>query len=78
MAVAVGCPVVPIVAHGAHIRWEPRSMTLRPGVLKLQVLPPIDTTGWTPERASEHASEIRQRFLEVLSPDQQALEGDDD
>ncbi len=78
MAIAVGCPVVPIVAQGAHIRWEPRSMTLRPGVLKLQVLPPIDTTGWTPERASEHASDIRQRFLEVLSPDQQPLGGDDD
>jgi 1-acyl-sn-glycerol-3-phosphate acyltransferase len=59
MAIATGLPVLPIVSHDADRMWPGGSFKIRPGDLQMEVLPPIDTSEWTKEQASEHVSEVR-------------------
>jgi 1-acyl-sn-glycerol-3-phosphate acyltransferase len=70
LAVATGLPVIPVVAHGAHRRWAPRTLRLSPGALKVEVLAAIDTTGWRIEDAEAHAADVRERIRARLPADQ--------
>jgi 1-acyl-sn-glycerol-3-phosphate acyltransferase len=71
LAAATGLPIVPVVVHGAHERWPGRSTRLVPGVLEVEVLEPVRTDGWDPDKADEHVEEVRGLFLEHLRPTQQ-------
>jgi lysophosphatidate acyltransferase len=73
LALATGLPVVPIVVHDAPALWPARTLDIRPGVLRIEVLDPIPTSDWTPERADEIAEQVRQRFIDRLAAHQQPL-----
>lgn len=73
MAVACGLPVVPVVAHDAHIRNPARSRTLRPGTLRVDVLDPIDTSSWSHDTARTHADELHALFVSHLADHQRPL-----
>jgi lysophosphatidate acyltransferase len=70
LAIATGLPVVPIVAHGAHNLWPTRTMTLRPGELRVEILEPIDTSEWTEEEVDQRAQEVHDLVARRLGQDQ--------
>ena len=71
MAVATGLPVVPVVMHGAYKIW-PKGPVLgiRPGKLHIEVLEPIDTSGWSRETVAEHADLVHDVIAQHLREDQ--------
>jgi lysophosphatidate acyltransferase len=73
LALATGLPVVPIVVHDAPALWPARTLDIKPGILRIEVLDPIPTHDWTLERAGEIAEEVRQRFIERLAEHQRPL-----
>lgn len=73
LAIATGVPVVPVIAHGAHKNWEKGTMRFHPMVLDIEVLPPIDTSGWKEETAADHAKQVHDLFVEKLRDDQKPL-----
>jgi hypothetical protein len=73
LALQAGVPVVPIVIHNA-IDVAPRGQfIIRPATVKITVLPPVDTSGWTAQTMGEHVDQVRDMFLEEL--DQMVLQG---
>ena len=67
MAVATGLPILPIISHDADKMWPGGTLTVRPGPLRMEMLPLIDTRHWTAENAAEHAEEVRQIVRASLS-----------
>lgn len=74
MALATGLPIVPIVVTGAHRAWEKGGMKIAPVPIRIRVLPPIATTGWTRDRIDDHLAELRAAYLAVLPDDQQPVD----
>jgi 1-acyl-sn-glycerol-3-phosphate acyltransferase len=70
LALATGLPIVPVVAHNAHHRWPARKLKMLPGRLQIDVLPAIDTSGWSVETLEDHVGQIRQVFIDALQPEQ--------
>jgi putative phosphoserine phosphatase/1-acylglycerol-3-phosphate O-acyltransferase len=66
IAMQAGVPVVPIVIHNATDVLPKGAFFLRPAEVYVDVLEPISTAGWVPERAADYASQIRQKYLETL------------
>lgn len=73
-AVATRLPVIPLVIHDAHKLWPARTLDVKPGTIRVQMLDPIPTDTWTVERAGEIADEVRQTYIDALAPHQRPLE----
>ena len=73
MAIATGFPVVPVVVHGANRNWVAGTFQFNPMTLDVDVLPPIDTSGWKTETAAEHALHVHDVFVATLKEDQKPL-----
>ena len=73
LAIASGLPVVPVIVHGAHKNWRHGSWAFHPMTLDIDVLPPIDTSGWKEETSAEHAEAVRNVFIGALREDQKPL-----
>ncbi len=73
LAVATGLPVVPVVLHGAHKNWEKHTIRFHPMDVHVDVLPAIDTKGWTEENAADHAQYVHDMIVKVLKDDQKPL-----
>jgi putative phosphoserine phosphatase/1-acylglycerol-3-phosphate O-acyltransferase len=70
LAMQAGVPMVPIVLHDA-IDIAPKGTFLyRPGTVTVEILPPVDTSGWSPATVDEHVAEVRQLFLETLGQEE--------
>lgn len=67
LAIQTGLPVIPVVAHGLHRRWPPRTIRLWPGPVRVDVLAPIDTSGWRVEDADAHAAAVRALMADRLA-----------
>jgi putative phosphoserine phosphatase/1-acylglycerol-3-phosphate O-acyltransferase len=66
IAMQAGVPMVPIVIRDAgRIMWR-GAQTLRGGTVHVDVLPPIDTSGWSVETLPAHVDDVRSRFVEAL------------
>ncbi|KIY66699.1 acyltransferase-domain-containing protein [Cylindrobasidium torrendii FP15055 ss-10] len=64
LAVQAGIPIIPIVCENYF--WLYRKGFFGKGVLKVKVLPPVDTTGMTAADASTLAVTVRQQMLDTL------------
>jgi len=42
-----------------------------PGTVEVEVLPPVDTSGWSAETINDHVAEVRNMYLEALDQEQQ-------
>jgi 1-acyl-sn-glycerol-3-phosphate acyltransferase len=73
LAIATGFPVVPVIVHDAHKNWEAKTFRFVPMILDIEVLAPIDTTGWTEETAGEHAAKVHDVFAAHVRDDQKPL-----
>jgi putative phosphoserine phosphatase/1-acylglycerol-3-phosphate O-acyltransferase len=68
LAMQAGVPLVPMVIHNALDALPNHSMVVRPAEVKVTVLPPIPTTGWTLPDVARHVRRVRQAYLKVLRP----------
>ena len=66
IAMQAGVPIVPIVIHNASDVLPKGGFFVRPSRVKVDVLPPIDTSGWSSETVADHVDEVRQQYLRAL------------
>lgn len=66
LAMQAGVPMVPVVLRNTTDWWPKGSLYGRPGTVEVDVLPPVDTSDWSPETIDEHVALVRDMFLEVL------------
>jgi 1-acyl-sn-glycerol-3-phosphate acyltransferase len=73
LALQTKIPIVPIVVHEGYKRWHSHKVLLTPGVLEIEVLPPVDTSDWKAETMDDHIQHIQNLYNAALSPQQQLL-----
>jgi putative phosphoserine phosphatase/1-acylglycerol-3-phosphate O-acyltransferase len=66
LAIQAGVPVVPIVIHNSGDVAPKGDFVFRPATVEVEVLPPVDTSGWRVETIDEHVREVRNMFARVL------------
>ena len=66
IAMQASVPVVPIIIHNATDVLPKGNFFVRPAAVKVDVLPPVDTSKWTAETVDQHVADVRNDFLKVL------------
>jgi putative phosphoserine phosphatase/1-acylglycerol-3-phosphate O-acyltransferase len=67
LAMQAGVPIVPIVIRNAgDLMWR-GSFVIRPGVVDVAVLEPIDVSGWNAEDLGERVEEVHDLFARTLA-----------
>ena len=70
LAMQTGLPVVPIIIHGANRSWRADSLAAHGVHVRVEVLPAVDTSGWTADTTDEGAEEIHALYRQRLSAEQ--------
>lgn len=70
LAIATGLPIVPCVAHNAHLYWPGGGFKVRPGRLQMEILEKIPTTDWSVDTVDEHIDEVMAAFRAALGESQ--------
>jgi putative phosphoserine phosphatase/1-acylglycerol-3-phosphate O-acyltransferase len=66
IALRARVPIIPIVIHNS-IDAQPKGETLfLPATVKIDVLPPIDTSKWKIRALDQHMADVFDQFQEVL------------
>ena len=73
MAMQVGVPIVPVVIHNAGDIAPKGDFVFKPGTVRVDVLPPVDTTGWSIEKMDEQVTLVRNMFLQALGQPEQTV-----
>jgi putative phosphoserine phosphatase/1-acylglycerol-3-phosphate O-acyltransferase len=66
LAMQAGVPMVPIVIHNAGDVAPKGDFVFRPATVEVDVLPPVDTSGWRADTIEQHVSEVRRMFQATL------------
>jgi putative phosphoserine phosphatase/1-acylglycerol-3-phosphate O-acyltransferase len=66
LAMQAGVPMIPIVIHNSGDVQPKGDFLYHPGTVEVEVLPPIDTSGWTARTVDDHVAEVRGLFLTTL------------
>ncbi len=66
LAMQAGVPIVPIVIHNALDVAPKGDFVFRAATVEVEVLPPVDTSEWSPDTVNEHVTSVRNMFLKVL------------
>ncbi len=66
LAMQAGVPMVPIVIHNAGDVAPKNEFVMRPATVKVDILPPVDTSKWKKTTLNEHVAEVRGMFLNAL------------
>ncbi|MEM1261477.1 MAG: HAD-IB family hydrolase [Pseudomonadota bacterium] len=61
-----GVPIVPIVIHNSTDVLPKGGVFLHPARVRVDVLPPIDTSDWRPNDVDKHVAMVRQIYLDAL------------
>lgn len=67
LALQAKVPIVPVVMRNAGDVMHRDSAWMRPGVVEICVLPPVDTSAWTRETLDRHVDQVRQLFVDALT-----------
>ncbi len=62
-------PIIPMIMRGIESSLPMGSFIIRNGRVRVDYLPPIDTTEWQTETVRQHARDVRRIFLRYLSPE---------
>ena len=73
MAIKAGVPIVPMVCAGAQKVMEKRSLVIRPGVITVEFLEPIDASAYTFEQRDELNRRVHAAMAAALPEDQKPL-----
>lgn len=71
LAMQAGVPMVPIVIHNSGDVQPKGDLLYHPGTVKVEILPPVDTSQWSDETINEHVAEVRGMFLAALGQQQE-------
>jgi putative phosphoserine phosphatase/1-acylglycerol-3-phosphate O-acyltransferase len=71
LAIQAGVPVVPIVIHNSGDVAPKGDFVFRPATVEVDVLRPVETTGWTADTIDEHVAEVRRLFQVTLGQEQE-------
>jgi len=66
VALAAGCPIVPVAIAGSYELLPPESMRMRPGQVDIRLAPAIATAGRTAAQLPELMHEVREAMLARL------------
>jgi putative phosphoserine phosphatase/1-acylglycerol-3-phosphate O-acyltransferase len=66
IALRAGVPLVPIVLHNSIDAQARGETAFRPTTVRVEVLPPVDTSHWRVKTIDQHMTEVRGLFLEAL------------
>lgn len=66
LAMQAGVPVVPIVIHNSAEVQPKNAIAMRPAAVRVEVLPPVDTSRWRASRIDRHVRDVRRMFVECL------------
>lgn len=66
LALQAGVPILPIVIHNAGDVAPKNEFVMRPATVKVDVLPPVDTSNWDVKTMDKHVADVRQMFLDTL------------
>jgi len=66
LAMQAGVPIVPIVIHNSGDVQPKGDFLYHPGTVQVEVLPPVDTSNWSPAKIDEHVAEVRNMYLRAL------------
>jgi putative phosphoserine phosphatase/1-acylglycerol-3-phosphate O-acyltransferase len=67
IAMQAGVPVVPVVLRNTgELMWRGAQL-IRPGTVEVMVLPPVDTSDWSPDEIGDRAEEVRQMYISALA-----------
>src|SRR5215218_1138865 len=67
IAMQAQVPMVAIVIRNAGEVMARGAQTLRPGTVEVCVLPPVDTSSWTPGTIDRHVAEVHEMFRQTLA-----------
>jgi 1-acyl-sn-glycerol-3-phosphate acyltransferase len=62
IAIDAKAPVVPVVVIGAAKLMKPGSFLMKPGTIKVKILPPIDTTEYSQRQLSDLKTLVRNQM----------------
>lgn len=66
LALATGAPITPLAFRGVRQVMPAGSWLARPGQVRADVLPAIDTSNWREDTLNEHIEDVRARFLALV------------
>ncbi|MEQ8516019.1 MAG: HAD-IB family hydrolase, partial [Chromatocurvus sp.] len=72
LAMQAGVPIVPIVIRNAGDVAPKGDFVFRPATVEVEVLPPVDTSGWTARNMRAQVREVRNMFLRTLGQPEEA------
>jgi putative phosphoserine phosphatase/1-acylglycerol-3-phosphate O-acyltransferase len=73
LAMQAGVPMIPIVIRNAGDVAPKGDFVFRPATVDVEVLPPVDTSDWTPATINDHVRDVRNLFLKTLGqPEEKA------
>lgn len=70
LAMQAGVPIVPIVIHNAGDVAPKNEFVMRPASVRVDVLPLVDTSGWSAKTMNAHVAEVREMFLRALGQEE--------
>jgi putative phosphoserine phosphatase/1-acylglycerol-3-phosphate O-acyltransferase len=73
LAMQAGVPIVPIVIHNATDVAPKNEFVMRPATVRVTVLPPVDTSGWSPRTINNHVRDVRNMFLRTLGQPEESV-----
>lgn len=66
VAMQAGVPIVPVILRNMGEVMHRNATWIRPGIVDVCVLPPIDVSSWTTSDLDARVAEIRQKFQDCL------------
>ena len=75
LAMQASVPMVPIVIHNAGDVAPKGDFIFHSARVKVEVLPPVDTSSWTAATIEDHVREVRNMFARVLGQPEEAAPG---
>lgn len=69
IAMAARAPIVPIVLHNAREVLPRGGWLMRSARVRVSVLEPVPTIGWTPANLADRVADVRQRVVDAIAKD---------
>lgn len=70
LAMQAGVPIVPIVIHNAGDVAPKNEFVMRSATVRVDVLPPVDTSDWKVSTINDHVAEVRGLYLKALGQEE--------
>lgn len=70
LAMQAGVPIIPIVIHNSLDVAPKGDFIFRPAKVRVDILPPVDTSKWRAKTMNAHVESVRKQFLDALGQSQ--------